>query len=187
MPKLQATEFRFDPEKHEYWLGKKRLPGVSEILKTVGLSKDFTNVDPFYRQRGIIGHKCIELYLKGELDEGSIDPILIPFFDGFRRFWDEHETNPLAIEIALHNESFAGTIDLVTEDTIYDWKFSKAHDKVAELQGEAYKILDSGGTEGRAFKVVQLPGDGTFEVFDYGTEINMWPHVLALYRWKKGL
>jgi hypothetical protein len=183
MPSLLKPEFRFDPEKHEYWLGSKKIPGVSDILKTVGLSKDFTNVDPFYRERGIQGHKCIELFLKDDLDESSIDPILTPFFDGFKRYWDKFGTKPRAIELALYNENFAGTIDLVT-NAIVDWKFSKSHDKVAELQGEAYKIL---AIEPMPFQVVQFPGDGSFEVYDYGDGIDNWPHVMSLYRWKKGL
>lgn len=185
---ITKSEIRFEAESHTYWLGKKRLPSVSEILKTLGLSKDFTSADTFYRDRGKAGHKCIELYLKGDLDESSIDPILVPFFDGFRRYWDEHKEEIEAIETVRYNDDWAGTIDLLTAKRVIDWKFSKSHDKVAELQGEGYKQLtDDHGVNWREFRVVVFPGDGTFEIFDYGTEVENWNAVMRIYRWKKGL
>jgi hypothetical protein len=83
-----------------------------------------------------------------------------------------------------YSNEFAGTIDCITENEIIDWKCSKSHDKVAELQGEAYKLIECGEAVSKTFKVVQFPGDGSYEVFDYGMLTNHWPSVMNIYRWK---
>lgn len=172
----------FNEATHEYFLDGNKLPGVSEIIKTVGLSKDFSGVDPFYRDRGKAVHSCIELFLLGTIDETSIDPVCRPFYEGFLRYWDKYATKPIHIEEKFHaNGAFAGTVDLVTGGEIIDWKCSKSHDPAAEIQGEAYKVLVG---KGLPFKVVQFPGDGTYKVYEYGSGVDYWPSVMKLYEWK---
>jgi hypothetical protein len=179
---IAQENLTFDEEKHEYrWKGE-RVPGVSEILKTVGLTKDWSGVDPFYAARGKAVHRAIELYLADDLDDRSIGTVIRPFFDGFLKYWDKHGTKPVGIEVKRYNEdlAYAGTADLLVDDLIIDWKCSKSHDKVAELQGEAYKSL----FPGLGFRVVQFPGDGSFKIFDYGTAVEYWPSAIKLYEWK---
>lgn len=174
---------RFDEEAHQYFWDGKRVPGVSEMLQKVGLCKDYTGIDPFYAARGSALHKCIELYLLGNLDESSIDPNVQPYFDGFLAYWDKHKHKPKAIETPTYSEEwkFAGTPDLVCENIILDWKTSKNHDKAAELQGEGYKILVGYPIK---FRVVQFPGNGTYEVFEYGDNVKYWESIDKLYKWK---
>lgn len=192
MKTKSPSSLRFNAEDHSYWIGKKRIPGVSEILKSVGLSKNFDGIDPFYAQRGTAVHMAIQLFLENRLDESSLDPQIIPQWEGFRKYYAEHYFKPVAIEYrGSFMDDFAGTIDLITEHEIIDWKCSKSHDKVAELQGEAYKWITYGPESHSSdkflpFKVVQFPGDGTYEVFDYGDKAALWPSVMELYRWKKG-
>lgn len=174
----------FDEVEHKYFWNSKEVPGVSHILKTVGLTKDFSGIDPFYKERGIATHRAIELYLKGTLDEKSLDPVIVPFFQGFLKYWSTQGEKPIAIEGRGYSEShgYAGSWDLETASEIIDWKCSKSHDRVAELQGEAYKILAGGS---KRFRVVQLPGDGTFKCFEYGNGVDLWPAVMKLYSWRK--
>lgn len=181
--KSNSKELRFDPEKHQYWIGKKRIPGVSEILQKVGLVKDYKGVDPFYRDRGIATHKAIELHLKGILDAASLDEAIKPCFEAFLAYQKEH---PLGNIVSLEKpmvdsmSSFAGTLDLITDRAIFDWKCSKDHDRVAELQGEGYKTL-WGPLD---FIVIELHDDGTYEEFNYGSECLHWPSIMNLYKWK---
>jgi hypothetical protein len=174
----------FNEERHEYLWNGKKVPGVSEILRTVGLTKDYSGVSPFYRERGQALHLAVKYYLKGTLDESSIDPIVQPYYDGFRRFWDK-KRNPkiLYIEEPMYSEEakFAGTPDLILENCIIDWKCSKSHDRVAQLQGEAYKVLYGGPIP---FDVVQLAGDGNFEVFEYGPKVQYWDSIMKIFSWK---
>lgn len=186
-----SSNLRFDPEKHQYWIEKKRIPGVSEVLQKVGLAKNYDGVDPFYAQRGIATHKAIELHLKGILDRDSLDPVVVPHFEAFLKFWGNRDEKMLALEMPMVDLgfSFAGTPDLITNKAIYDWKCSKDHDRVAELQGQAYKILGMG--EGFTheytalpFIVVELHDDGEPVPFEYGNDIEQWSSVLDLFRWK---
>lgn len=174
---------RFDPEEHKYWIGKKRLPSVSEILQKVGLSKDYSQIDPFYRDRGIATHKAIELHLKGILDPTSLDQAVKPCFEAFLAYSKACPLGKiLALEKPMTNGVFAGTPDLVTEQALYDWKCSKSHDRVAELQGEAYKTLYP--ARHLNFVVVELHDDGTHAEFNYGYETGTWEAVMQLYYWR---
>ena len=194
-------ELRFDADKHQYWIAKKRIPGVSEILKKVGLVKDYEGIDPFYRDRGKATHKAIELHLKGILDRSSLDPAVEPCFAAFLNYQSHHDLGKIiALEKPMCNlsETFAGTADLITDKAIFDWKCSKSHDKVADLQGQAYKHLvldnwlnlklpakDFGGLPS-PFIVVELHDDGTYAEFNYGSQYEQWSSVLDLWRWRIG-
>jgi hypothetical protein len=189
------AQLTFKADTHQYFIGKKQIPSVSAILKKVGLTKDFTGVDEFYRNRGIACHLAIKLYLEGILDKSSLDPAIKPHFEAFLKYSTDHPLGEiLALEKPMNDlsESFAGTPDLVTDRAIYDWKCSKSHDKVAELQGQAYKVL---GMHNKLmletevcypFVVVELHDDGTFAEFEYGSGHEQWPSVMDLYRWRCG-
>lgn len=161
---------------------------MSEILQKVGLAKDWTGTDPFYAQRGKAVHLAIQYFLEHRLDESSLDPVIIPYFQGFKKYYAEHPMGITRCEVmgSFSNE-WAGTIDCITENEIIDWKCSKSHDKVAELQGQAYKLLECQMLRTPLrFRVVQFPGDGSYEVFDYGNHTHLWLSVMDLYRWKIG-
>lgn len=185
-------ELRFDPVEHKYWMGKKRIPGVSEILQRVGLTKKYDNIDPFYRDRGIATHKAIELFLKGVLDMSTLDVSVKPCFEAFLKYSTDCPLGEiLALEKPMcdNSNSFAGTPDLITERAIFDWKCSKSHDRVAELQGQAYKeltIFQPEFIKARPFIVVELHDDGTAAEFNYGDGYEQWSSVLDLYRWRCG-
>jgi hypothetical protein len=181
---VKTVDLRFDPDKHQYWIGKKRIPGVSEIMQKVGLTKNYDGVDPFYRDRGIATHKAIELHLKGILDPKTLDPAVQPCFEAFLAYWGNRSEPILALEkpMADENEEFAGTPDLVTSEAVYDWKCSKSHDRAAELQGQAYKLLVPDLVIPHI--VVELHSDGSFEPFNYGSNSDEWQSVMMLYYWK---
>lgn len=183
-----GTELRFDPEKHQYWIGKRRIPGVSEILQKVGLSKNYEGIDPFYRDRGIATHKAIELHLKGILDPKSLDPVVVPHFEAFLSYQKKLALGEIrALEVPMTDlpKVFAGTPDLITDRAIFDWKCSKAHDRAAELQGQAYQVLSiAQGFGAKPFTVVELHDDGTFEEFVYGDGIALWGSVIELWKWR---
>lgn len=178
----------FLEESHTYFVDGKRVPGVSDILKQVGLQKEYFGTDTFYRDRGIATHAAIKLILEGKLDQSSVDPVCQPYIDGAMRFLDTLKTPIQAVEQQLYSSrlNFAGTLDLVAGDTLYDWKCSKSPDPASELQGAAYSLLwgENYGLE-IPFRVIKLPGDGTFKIIDYKTESpNLWDAVMEIWRWK---
>lgn len=172
----------FDADSHTYTANGKDVPSVTGILKAIGLAKDYSGLDSFYRDRGTAVAKAIELFLREALDEKSLDPVIVPYFDGFRRYWDKHSANPTHIEEPRLNEHYwyAGTPDLITANKVIDWKCSKDHDSIAELQGEGYKLFVPYVIP---FDVVQFPGDGSFKIFEYGDKSDTWPSVMKCFEW----
>lgn len=175
---------------HEYaWQGTP-VPGISKIIQTLKLSKDMSFVDPYYAQRGIATHKAIELYLKSNLDELSLDEAYRGYFEAFKKWWQDKKASKIqAIEESLYSErlAFGGTLDLVYDDMIIDYKTSKDVDPATELQGAAQQILF--GEYKKVilpFRVLQLFKDGTFKFVDYDPiSPNLWDGVMELYRWYK--
>lgn len=160
-------------------------PRVTEIIRAVGLGKSYDGVDPFYRDRGSACHKAIELYLKGTLDQDSIDESYRGHFEGFLKWWSDYKTNHWMSEWHLENDDFHGTIDLKTDGMLWDFKCSKAHDRVAEIQGAGYrKLALDNMISDVGFSVVQLPGDGTYKVIPYESPISLWEATWEIYKWK---
>jgi len=160
----------------------KTKPRVTEIIRAVGLGKDFSQIDPFYRDRGTACHKAIELYLKGTLDLESIDDCYKGHFEGFLAWWEIAKgKGKIESELHLENEDYQGTIDLLYGGYIYDFKCSKSHDPVAEIQGAGYRKLVGNGSP---FVVIQLPGDGSYKRTDYASPVKLWDAVWEIYCWK---
>lgn len=182
----------FVEESHQYFVDGVEVPSVSHILKTLKLSKDYFGVDTFYRDRGIAVHKAIELYVHNDLDEKTLDPFVVPYFEGFKKWWEKenirHPGQQVHVEVPLYSErlGFAGTIDMVLNGFIWDFKCSKDPDRAAELQGAMYQQLwaDNFG-ELLPFRVVRLPWESEKDTIDYHTkDPNIAEWVMGMYRWK---
>jgi hypothetical protein len=175
----------FNSEKHQYFWNGKRVPGVSEILKTVGLGRSYEGVDTFYRDRGIATHKAIQLYLKGTLDEDSLDPVVVPYFKQACSWIKAYGASHREAEKMVYSETLnvAGTIDLIMGDCIYDWKCTKSVDPITEIQGAFYKVL----SDIPFFLAIQLDGsDGPAIEIPYEAGPELVDAVMTLYRkWKR--
>lgn len=185
----------FNAEKHQYFWHGERVPGVSEILKETGQAKDWSLIDPFYRDRGVAVHKAVELFITGRLDEDSIDPVILPYCNQFKAWV---QTQPmfgglLLTESPMYSETrnFAGTIDLIANGTIWDIKCSKRLEKVAkwqyECQGAGYRTLfkEKWGKD-FPFKILLLTGEGDAQVVEPASRYEVWEHVMGLYDEKMG-
>lgn len=188
IPKCVVPDF--DEATHTYYVEGKKVPGVSDILKTVGISKDFAGVDPFYRERGIASHKAIEYLLAGVLDESSLDPVCVPYVDGFKK-WRELNQGTSLSEVRLYSptHNYAGTLDLVVfGQGVYDYKCSKDPDIAYEIQGLFYEWLVFENFDVKLpFSVIKLPGTGDYDMLP-STVSGQWTlldSVMNLYRWRK--
>lgn len=178
----------FDSEKHQYFWNGKRVPGVNQILQELGLAKDFSRVDTFYRDRGIATHKALELYIKGTLDQDSLDPVIVPYFKQGKEWFDKNRntfrSNPeVKTEVMVYHEEygFAGTMDLII-DKIYDWKATKEVTKDTELKASLYKLL----WPSYEFVALQLDGsEGPCIEHPMEASREMAEAILYLYKWKK--
>lgn len=104
----------FDEARHEYRVGGKLVPSVTQIL---GILRDFGGVpaDDLERARefGVHVHQAIDLDGKGELDEASLDPALVPYLAGWRAFLSDSGAGLLGSEVRVYHPGlkYAGTLD----------------------------------------------------------------------------
>lgn len=81
-------KFKFIEENHTYWLDDIQIPSVTQVLPY----NFFGNDSEYNKDRGSKVHKMIELYNMKNLDEESLDPILIPYLQGYKKFVAENGT-----------------------------------------------------------------------------------------------
>lgn len=104
----------FDATAHEYRIGSRVLPSVTQIL---GLLQDFSGVpsDVLERARefGSHVHAAVDLDNRGELDEDSLDPALRPYLEAWRKFLADTGAVVAASELRLADPvlGYAGTLD----------------------------------------------------------------------------
>ena len=113
-----ADGFIFDPMSHVFTSDSGlKIPSTTTILREEGLTPDYFLVDPYYKDRGRIIHKCTELCDKGDLDEYTVDPEVMPYLDAYITFkldWHGKITN--VEERRYHPVYFyAGIIDRIIE------------------------------------------------------------------------
>ena len=151
-------ERRFDPEKHEYWIGDTLVPSVTQVLHAAGFLPDYSRLDPFYRERGAAAHAAIHLEILGQLDDESLDENTGPYVDRFRRWADSVNFKPLFAEGPLFDPiyGYAGTPDafgyayVEGRLVLPDWKcgeFEPGH--FVQVAGGYLPLLESVAREDR--------------------------------------
>lgn len=117
---MASAALKFDPVEHTYEVCGKRLPSVTQVL---GILNDFDRVPPAVleaaREFGANLHATINLYNRDELDESSVDPALLPYFNGWKAFLAESG----AVVVASEQPVFHGTLGYAgTPDVILQWR-----------------------------------------------------------------
>ena len=84
----------FDEENHVYRWNDAVVPSVTQILKHGGIIDDRWYTDDA-RDRGVAVHKAADLHIRNNLDEGSIHPIVRPYFDGLLKFMKDTRFKPM--------------------------------------------------------------------------------------------
>ena len=128
------------------------LPSVTRILKTVGLSPDFSFVNEetleLARARGKSLHLAIRYHHKGTLDESTLHAEVEPGFRAYLAFVKATEHEPIASELELvHPQwNYIGHPDRVGLchglRTLIDWKYTAGFDKYyIRFQLAGYRLL----------------------------------------------
>lgn len=102
----------FDEATHTYTLNGEKLPSVTRLLKDAGLVDDRWFNEQGAR-RGSFAHSALEFYDHNDLDESTLDPRLLGFLEGWKKFKAESQIEILSIEERVCNEAYwyAGTLD----------------------------------------------------------------------------
>jgi hypothetical protein len=104
----------FDPGAHKYFWNGQPVPGVTSILQPL-MSMEFVDPDVLRRAQdfGTAVHYACELHDTARLDEDALDPELLPYLNGWRKFCREHACVWDLIEERVYHPTlrYAGTLD----------------------------------------------------------------------------
>lgn len=116
MTTLVAEPLRFVASTHQYFVGDRELPGVTRILQDAGLA-DYSR--PWFteeaRTRGSMVHAAIALDNEGTLDFDALDPALVPYVTGWRKYLAESQAVVEFYETPICDPAigYAGTLDVI--------------------------------------------------------------------------
>ena len=182
----------FDPEKHEYRVGGKVLPSVTEILRSAGLV-DFSRVPPetlrMAQERGTAVHAACHLYDSGTLDYASLDAVIWPYLEAWDKFIRQADVAIHMTEHPVHSKhGYAGTFDRLAmvagKPSILDIKTSEIISQATGVQTSAYlraaEECNCLGMPAKKYQrfAVHLYDNGKYELEPY-TSGQDWPVFLA--------
>jgi hypothetical protein len=171
---------RLDETTHRYYdAGGHELPGVSYLLRIMGLQGDFYDrLDPYYAIRGRFIHKACHLDMLGQLDDATVDPAIAGYVSAWREFVRLSGAKMHSMETLCYSDvyQYCGTYDFLgwltgtgeESLTLLDIKSggpAKWH--IAQLAADA---LASQGDQWTRLRVgnLYLKGSGKFSLVIHG-------------------
>ena len=157
---LMDTPVDFIEEGHRYTLNGVSLESVTGILAAEGFI-DTAFYDEYSRTRGTYVHAARHLDDNGDLEESTLDPVIAPYLEAWRRFKRESGFVVDQSEIPLANAlyKYAGKPDVI------------GHFPTGIMKRGA----------------VELHDDGKYRLIPYTDrgDVSLWLAVLAVHNWKK--
>lgn len=155
----------FDEVEHAYHLDGARIPSVTQVLSH---GQNLSHIPAWTSLRGTAFHLATELDDIGDLDEESVDPLVRPHLEAYRKW--KAATKPVFThtEFRVYGEArglmFAGTIDRVIARTLLGDLKSGQPRKEHGAQLAAYKIAyqQRTGDEVRGLKGIYCDKAGAF-------------------------
>lgn len=193
----KGNEFIYDENHKNHTLNGKKIGSVSDIVEPI--SFDYSQIPPQKvtrkRDLGMAFHECIRLFLNNDLDEDSIDEELKLPMRQFEEFFTDN-TNGLqsleissiiAVEQPFCNEKlkYCGKPDMITGDTIYDWKLRKFDPIADPIRMAGYAGLVSEYPP-KSRIVVEFSLEGGYRVHDaHKPQATAMFRTLLKWYWKK--
>lgn len=121
------SQVKFNAAQHSYSLDGKPIPGVTSVLKDVGITPDFGMVDPDVLARAAaLGRACdsmIEMDVLGILDVTSLDEELKGYYDAWKDFLACSGFVPTSVQELVYSPRFgyAGQLDMTGLCSSDDW------------------------------------------------------------------
>jgi len=200
-----TVKFRYDKEKHEYWLGDQLLPHPTGVLD---LWNKFDDIPPeklfTAREFGKSVHEYLAAYNRGELDlnaEFPSDPDEKTGYDmgaivrGYDRVYQDNVFVPQSIEEPLLNKEFryGCTPDFISGDLVGDFKpwSQRGKKKIGvQLAANAGAAISNGMVNMTKVKLLSLHYDpwGKWELkyWPFKEYWNLWMCALTLHNAKIG-
>jgi len=186
-----------DKEKHIYTYDGVVVPGVTDVLQSVGIV-DYSGVDAeILAAAGDLGtnsHRACELSDKKTLDTDSLDRALIPYLNAWQAFLKEYgiKIEKKFIEKSFYSKhyGFAGTLDraISYRELLIDIKSSAVLYKAIGPQLGGYKVLyeENTGLKIRHRWGVLLKPDSSYKVEEYKDSLDeqVFLSSLQVHKWK---
>ncbi len=161
------TALTFDPTKHEYALGGKKIVSVTTVIRQV-IPPSFL-ADPYFMTRGTATHLACEYADAGKLAWDSVHPEIMPRVQAWQKFRADWSAEiVLSEEIMAHpTYGFAGKPDRIflTADGDYvvcDLKNSINKTVIIQLAGYRILFRHKTGREASKAVAVHLCEDGSY-------------------------
>lgn len=188
--------FRFDPDRHEYWLGDRRLPSVTQIMKPLTdpyLSRIPPDVLERKRLLGKAVDAAITMDVQGTLDEESaFSASWAGYFMAWRTFCAQKGIGPGEIwhaqKSAYHPQwMYAGTPDLELlidgEWSVLDVKCTYELYPTVKIQTAAYSEI-AGPEVTRRYSLL-LKEDGRYGLEEHtGDDFGVFLALLTIHNWR---
>lgn len=197
---MGRIDFSFDPEGHVYKLNGEVIPSCSEILREAG-AVDYSHVPGAVLDRaadfGTKVHRLLELEDKGILDQATVDPLIAPVLEAWRKFKADQKVE--FFQDWIERPTFHGLFRYgVTPDRVglvdrkpvcIEIKTTSTITNAVALQTVAQKMAYEDITKKAVVKrmAVQLKQDGRYKVYEFkepGDQF-VWIGAVNLWWWKK--
>jgi len=156
-------------ENHVYHTADGRVvPGVTGIIRSAGLMGDTSYYTEYSRERGTAVHSAIEMLEQNDLDEATVDPVIVPYIEAWKAFKKETGYKSETQEQIVYNPTyqFAGTLDqtgfIGKHTCILDIK-TGAHQRWWALQTWAYNSV----AKRQKRLSVELKPDGKYRMTEH--------------------
>lgn len=186
----------FERETHTYRLDGTVVPSVTQVLEQIQMLDGIPpDVLERARIRGQHVHEAMALLVRDDLDWESLDPELVPYLEGGKRFLEESGIVVIASELQVYCPitRCAGTLDLFGEwrnsEVIVDFKATSDVPAPVGPQTAGYDFLyDATFTKSRRRRkryCVQLTPRGyKVEPLNDPADYPMFISCLNLWHWR---
>jgi hypothetical protein len=178
---MTTPSLRFDESEHRYFFDNLEAVGVTRMIRSMGLDKDWTLIDPKYRIRGKAAHDVCCAIDAEEWDPDSTHPDLLCYGLAYQKFLKDTGFQPVLIEHPVGSFAYrlAGTLDRwgFIGDTKWciDLKTGEPVHPACDLQVALYAYLleqQEGKTSDKRM-VVHLRKDGDWRAVEPTRPLSM--------------
>jgi hypothetical protein len=182
----------FNESDHRYEFEGRVVPSVTTVIQSVLPGRWM--VDPYYLDRGRIIHLACQYEDQGGVEEDSIDAVVVPYYQAYRKFKADTGFSPEIIEGRYYHKTYqyAGTLDRVGilngKTVLIDLKSGCPYctDQI-QLAAYAELLFYSGLIPIQKFDLY-LKDDGNYKLIERPKkreDLNLFLSALNVYRWKK--
>lgn len=193
-------KIEFNESNHTYLVDGMPYPNVTTILQSAGFI-DYSTVPrhhlEYKQQVGKNVHLAVELFLKGILDESTVGEAERPYFEGYRKFFNEVKPQFIEAEtpVASQKMVYVGTLDqILTIDgakTLIDLKCTFELKNSVKPQTMAYFLAYNEMFPKDKCKkrlVIHLTGDGGYKLIPCTKDAEdkaAFLNALGVHNWKE--